>query len=73
MLGVDPDAQGLRLGRALTALGLAHLRGRGLAEVMLYVEDDNAAAVRLYESLGFQRFAVGRLVAALTSSRGRHR
>ena len=30
VLGVDPDAQGLRLGRALTDLGLAHLRGRGL-------------------------------------------
>ena len=30
VLGVDPDAQGMRLGRALTDLGLAHLRGRGL-------------------------------------------
>ena len=30
VLGVDPGAQGLRLGRALTDLGLAHLRGRGL-------------------------------------------
>ena len=57
VLGVDPDAQGLRLGRALTDLGLAHLRGRGLAEVLLYVEEDNAAAVHLYESRGFRRFA----------------
>jgi mycothiol synthase len=58
VLGVDPDAQGMSLGRALTDLGLAHLRGQGLAEVLLYVEEDNAAAVRLYESRGFRRFAV---------------
>jgi mycothiol synthase len=58
VLGVDPGAQGLRLGRALTDLGLAHLRGRGLGEVLLYVEEDNTAAVHLYESRGFRRFAV---------------
>ncbi|WP_242611182.1 mycothiol synthase [Blastococcus saxobsidens] len=58
VLGVDPGAQGLGLGRALTDLGLAHLRGRGLAEVLLYVEEDNEAAVRLYEARGFRRSAV---------------
>jgi mycothiol synthase len=58
VLGVDPDAQGMSLGRALTDLGLAHLRGRGLREVLLYVEEDNVAAVRLYEGRGFRRFAV---------------
>jgi mycothiol synthase len=58
VLGIDPDAQGLRLGRALTDLGLAHLRSRGLGEVLLYVEEDNAAAVRLYEGRGFHRFSV---------------
>ncbi|WP_346620267.1 mycothiol synthase [Blastococcus montanus] len=58
VLGVDPGAQGLRLGRALTDLGLAHLRGRGLGEVLLYVEEDNTAAVGLYEGRGFRRFAV---------------
>jgi mycothiol synthase len=58
VLGVDPDAQGMRLGQALTDLGLAHLRGRGLGQVMLYVDEDNAAAVRLYEGRGFTRFAV---------------
>ena len=55
VLGVDPEAQGLRLGRALTDLGLAHLRSRGLGEVLLYVEEANAAAVRLYQSRGFRR------------------
>jgi mycothiol synthase len=58
VLGVDPAAQGLRLGRALTDLGLAHLRGRGLGQVLLYVEEDNVPAVRLYESRGFARFSV---------------
>jgi mycothiol synthase len=58
VLGVDPDAQGLRLGRALTDLGLAHLRSRGLAEVLLYVEEDNVAAVGLYEGRGFSRHSV---------------
>jgi len=57
VLGVDPAAQGLRLGRALTDLGLAHLRGRGLREVLLYTEEDNTAAVALYERSGFRRFS----------------
>jgi len=58
VLGIDPDAQGLRLGRALTDLGLAHLRRRGLGEVLLYTEEDNVAAVSLYERTGFRRFSV---------------
>jgi mycothiol synthase len=56
VLGVDPAARGLRLGRALTLAGLLHLRDRGQSEVMLYVEADNAAAVRLYGDLGFTRW-----------------
>jgi mycothiol synthase len=58
VLGIDPAAQGLRLGGALSDLGLAYLRRRGLAQVMLYVEEDNTAAVRLYESRGFRRYSV---------------
>jgi mycothiol synthase len=58
VLGIDPDAQGLHLGRALTDLGLAYLRARGLAEVLLYTEEDNVAAVRLYEGRGFRRHSV---------------
>jgi mycothiol synthase len=58
VLGIHPDAQGMRLGRALTDLGLAHLRGRGLDEVLLYVDEDNAAAVKLYEGRGFRRYSV---------------
>lgn len=53
VLGVDPAAQGRRLGSALTIAGLDYLRGRGLDAVMLYVEADNAAAVQVYRNLGF--------------------
>ncbi|WP_093578393.1 mycothiol synthase [Geodermatophilus amargosae] len=58
VLGIDPDTQGLGLGRALTVRGLAHLRGRGLDEVLLYVEEDNSAAVALYGRTGFTPYAV---------------
>jgi mycothiol synthase len=47
----------LRLGAALTAAGLVHLRNRGLGDVLLYVEADNEAAVRVYRDLGFTRWS----------------
>jgi len=56
VVGVDPGERGTGLGRALTLVGLNYLRARGLPEVMLYVDESNRPAIRLYESLGFTRW-----------------
>jgi mycothiol synthase len=58
VVGVDPSEQGSGLGRALTLAGLHHLRDRGADQAMLYVDEDNVPAIRMYEALGFTRATV---------------
>ena len=54
VVGVSPATQGRGLGRLLTLAGLHHLHDRGVREVILYVESDNAPAIRIYrDKLGF--------------------
>jgi mycothiol synthase len=57
VLGVDPGGHRKGLGAALTAAGLRHLRGLGLSECLLYVDESNAGAVKLYERFGFTVWA----------------
>jgi mycothiol synthase len=56
VVGVDPTERGAGLGHTLTLVGLRYLRDRGLHQVMLYVDESNWAAIRMYESLGFVRW-----------------
>jgi mycothiol synthase len=68
VVGVDPDARGLGLGRALTLVGLRYLRSRGLFQVMLYVDESNTAAIGLYESLGVTHWDTDVMFARSLSS-----
>jgi mycothiol synthase len=53
VLGIDPQAQGMKLGSYLLRIGLEYLRSRAVSDVMLYVDEDNRPALSLYLGQGF--------------------
>jgi ribosomal protein S18 acetylase RimI-like enzyme len=55
MLAVDPAAQGLGVGRALTVACVDRARKEGRSGMALYTRPANLPAQRLYLSLGFIR------------------
>jgi mycothiol synthase len=53
IMGVDSTHAGKGIGRAVTIAGLRHMRYQGIFSAMLYVDANNSAAIKLYQSLGF--------------------
>jgi mycothiol synthase len=70
-IGIDPDHHGKGLGVPMTAAGLAWLGDQNITTGMLYVEADNAPAIRTYEKLGFVRHRTDRAWSKRASGSGR--
>ena len=69
VVAVSPAHRGEGLGRAVTVLGLDHLRSLGLERVVLYVDEENTAAVHTYSRLGFEDVEVHRQYARSVADR----
>lgn len=61
VLGVGRGHRGKGLAKALTLHSLTYLRSLGLLEAMLYVNQEDRAALSLYESCGFRNWDVDTL------------
>ena len=68
-VAVRSDAQGAGLGRALTTMLVEQARAAGIEQLTLDLRGDNAAALHLYESLGFRVY--GRLPEFVAVDRDR--
>lgn len=53
-VGTHPDFHRRGLGRAVMLEGLRRMRDRGMQEAIVCTFEDNPAAIKLYESIGFQ-------------------
>ena len=71
-IAVDPDYQRQGLGRALLEHLIDELEKRGVATLWLEVRASNAAAIALYESLGFNGATIRRNYYPTTDGRERH-
>jgi mycothiol synthase len=69
VVAVDPAYQGKGLGKPVTLLGLAYLRDQGVDDVILYVDGDNPAALKVYRGLGFTTRSADRMFAQKPSAR----
>lgn len=58
VLAVAPTDQGRGLAAALAVRGLEYLAAQGCTDAMLYVDETNQSALRLYERLGFTAYDV---------------
>lgn len=54
-VGTHPNFQRRGLGKILLFEGLRRLKSEGMSEASVCTNHDNAAAIRLYESVGFQK------------------
>lgn len=61
VLGVSPNHRRRGLAKALTLHSLTYLRSLGLLEAMLYVNQEDRAALSLYEACGFRSWDVDTL------------
>ena len=62
VISVDPSFQGRNLGRIMVTQGLDSLRKKGVTNVILFVDETNEAARKLYASLGFALIREDKLV-----------
>jgi len=53
VIGVHPSERRRHFGRALTILGLEHMRRRGMTQATAYVDALNSGALAMYYALGF--------------------
>ena len=60
VIAVDPSFQGTGVGRQLALSGLEWLSTQKIRETFLYVESDNFAALKIYESIGFKHSSTNR-------------
>ena len=54
MTGVEPPYRGMGLGKKIAGAGIRHLLAAGAADIHLEVISENAAAIAIYNGLGFR-------------------